>query len=239
MARVISDRTIKALLKGHPPDDAKFDRYGRCELVDAGQPGFGIRWNGRDKVSFLAFARFGDSKNPVRRTIGIYGAATDSQARVFTLADARAEADRWRNQGRAGKDPKADHARALRARQRHTASTFEKAAEEFFKVKMPHERKGDEVARDIRKEFVGRWAKRPIGDIERADIIEAIEEVRDRGSPYQAYNLLGYARRLFDWAVIKYDLEKSPCDRLRPRDLEHVPPKLNRWGSMGFTGRSG
>jgi hypothetical protein len=22
-------------------------------------------------------------------------------------------------------------------------------------------------------------------------------------------------------------------------DLEHVPPKLNRWGSMGFTGRSG
>jgi integrase len=219
VARVISDRTIKALLKGHPPDDAKFDRYGRCELVDAGQPGFGIRWNGRDKVSFLAFARFGDSKNPVRRTIGIYGAATDSQARVFTLADARAEADRWRNQGRAGKDPKADHARALRARQRHTASTFEKAAEEFFKVKMPHERKGDEVARDIRKEFVGRWAKRPIGDIERADIIEAIEEVRDRGSPYQAYNLLGYARRLFDWAVIKYDLEKSPCDRLRPRDL--------------------
>jgi hypothetical protein len=22
-------------------------------------------------------------------------------------------------------------------------------------------------------------------------------------------------------------------------ELEHVPPKLNRWGSMGFTGRSG
>ena len=27
-------------------------------------------------------------------------------------------------------------------------------------------------------------------------------------------------------------------DGYRP-DLEHVPPKLNRWGSMGFTGRSG
>jgi hypothetical protein len=25
----------------------------------------------------------------------------------------------------------------------------------------------------------------------------------------------------------------------RNRYLEHVPPKLNRWGSMGFTGRSG
>jgi len=30
-------------------------------------------------------------------------------------------------------------------------------------------------------------------------------------------------------------------DELRARtdQLEHVPPKLNRWGSMGFTGRSG
>jgi integrase len=219
MAQIISDRTIKALLKGHPPEGAKFDRYGRCELIDAGQPGFGVRWNGKNKVTFLAFARFGDSKNPVRRTIGTYGSATDGEARVFTLADARAEAERWRNQGRAGKDPKAEHERALRASRRQSASTFEKAAVEFFKVKVPHERKGDEVERDIRKEFITRWAKRAIGEIERADIIDAIEEVRDRGSPYQAYNLLGYARRLFDWAVVKYDLEKSPCDRLRPRDL--------------------
>jgi integrase len=219
MARVITDRTIKALLKGHAPIDVKFDQYGRCELVDAGQPGFGLRWNGKGKVTFLAFARFGDSKHPVRRTIGLYGPATDKEARVYTLADARAEAERWRNQGRAGKDPKSEHDRALKALKRHNASTFERAAEEFFKVKAPHERKGAEVERDIRKEFVARWSKRPLREIERADVIEAIEEVRDRGSPYQAYNLLGYARRLFDWAVIKYDLEKSPCDRLRPRDF--------------------
>src|SRR5262249_42767840 len=142
VAHVISDRTIKALIKGHPPDGAKFDRYGRCELIDAGQPGFGVRWNGKDKVTFLAFARFGDSKKPVRRTIGTSGPRTDREARVFTLADARGEAERWRNQGRAGKDPKTEDARDLRTRQRHGASTFEKAAEEFFKVKVPHERKG-------------------------------------------------------------------------------------------------
>jgi integrase len=219
MAQVISDRTIKALLKGHIPDNVTFDQYGRCELIDANQSGFGLRWNGKNKVAFLAFARFGDSKHPVRRTIGIYGPATNKDAGVFTLADARAEAELWRNQGRAGKDPKEERARALKARRRHKASTFERAAEEFFRVKVPHERKGKEVERDIRKEFVIRWGGRPIGDIERADVIEAIEEVRDRGSPYQAYNLLGYARRLFDWAAIKYDLNKSPCDRLRPRDL--------------------
>jgi hypothetical protein len=41
---------------------------------------------------------------------------------------------------------------------------------------------------------------------------------------------------------------KIPFGVQRPRllfnnckdcDLEHVSPKLNRWGSMGFTGRSG
>jgi hypothetical protein len=100
--------------------------------------------------------------------------------------------------GQGGEGPQNGRCPRPKPPQRHGASTFEKAAEEFFKVKVPHERKGDEVARDIRKEFVARWAERPIGDIERADVIEAIEEVRDRGSPYQAYNLLGYARRLFD-----------------------------------------
>jgi hypothetical protein len=33
------------------------------------------------------------------------------------------------------------------------------------------------------------------------------------------------------------DLAKEA--RALERALEHVPPKLNRWGSMGFTGRSG
>jgi len=30
------------------------------------------------------------------------------------------------------------------------------------------------------------------------------------------------------------EAQNIPLDK-----LEHVPPKLNRWGSMGFTGRSG
>ena len=222
MARVISDRTIKALLKGHPPDDAKFDRWGK-KRGKAGQPGVGIRWSSRDKVEKLHRLRpFGDKKNPVQLLIRIYGAATDSQARVFTLADARAEADRWRNQGRAGKDPKADHARALRARQRHTASTFEKAAEEFFKVKErpPHERRATKSLATFGRNSWAGGAKRPDRRHRaRGHHRSNRRSPRDRGSPYQAYNLLGYARRLFDWAVIKYDLEKSPCDRLRPRDM--------------------
>lgn len=218
MAQAISDKTLRAILKGRAPGGVKLTKDGRGEMVDANQPGFGVRWNG-NRVRFVAFARFGDSEYPVRRTIGTYGSATDKEARVFTLADARAEAEGWLKLARKDKDPRDERQRAERARKRQAANTFGAAAEEFFKVKLAHERKGAEVERDIRKEFVERWAGRPISEIERADLIEAIEEVRDRGSPYQAYNLLGYARRLFDWAAIKYDLEKSPSDRVRPRDL--------------------
>ena len=46
-------------------------------------------------------------------------------------------------------------------------------------------------------------------------------------------------------SVILLSAEDGASDTIVPRllaagaDLEHVPPKLNRWGSMGFTGRSG
>jgi integrase len=220
-AQSISDRTLKSLVKEKAPAGK------RIEITDANHPGFVVHLNDRGKITFLAVGRFGESKHPSRRTVGIYGGNTDRGARIFTLADARAEAEGWRNQARAGKDPKLEIVRAKRLRQRQAASTVEKAVDEFIKVKLARERKGDEVGRDIKKEFVSRWGSRPLCDIERADLVEAIEEVRDRGAPYQAYNLLGYARRFFDWASFKYDLEKTPCDRLRPKHLglKKIPRK--------------
>jgi integrase len=219
MSEVISDKKLKSWAKKSPA--AKGERY---EAIDASHPGFGVRVNDRGGIRFFAIARLPSKADPSkfhprRLSIGKYGQTTDLEARIFTLADARAEADQWHRQAKKKKDPREELDRAERKRQKQNASTFEKAAEEFFRVKLRDERKGDEVERDIRKEFVDRWGKRQVADIERADIIEAIEEVRDRDAPYQAYNLLGYARRLFDWAVIKYDLDKSPCDRLRPRDF--------------------
>jgi hypothetical protein len=34
-------------------------------------------------------------------------------------------------------------------------------------------------------------------------------------------------------------LKRAEARAEEEQRLEHVPPKLNRWGSMGFTGRSG
>lgn len=222
MAEVISDRTLKAWTKRSPAGPGQ-----RFEAIDANHPGFGVRVNEHGGIKFFALARFPRNKSTARRSIGTYGTETDREARIFTLADARAEAEQWRRQAAKGKDPREEARRVQRARHRLDASTVEKAAEEFIRVKLSQERKGKEVARDIRREFVDRWGSRPVADIERSDLIEVIEAVRDRGAVYQAYNLLGYARRFFDWAVIKYDLDKSPADRVRPKHLglKRIPRK--------------
>jgi integrase len=49
---------------------------------------------------------------------------------------------------------------------------------------------------------------------------DAIRTVKGR-APAQARNLLGYARRLFAWAVAQhaYGLDESPVEKLRPKDL--------------------
>jgi isoquinoline 1-oxidoreductase subunit beta len=42
--------------------------------------------------------------------------------------------------------------------------------------------------------------------------------------------------RISGW---QHQLVSKSIFKATPLELEHVPPKLNRWGSMGFTGRSG
>ena len=78
-----------------------------------------------------------------------------------------------------------------------------------------------EVERDIRRIFIALWSHRPITDISAGEVRAAVKRVADEGKTYQAYNLLGYARRLFNWAIDQqvYGLETSPCDRLKPRSI--------------------
>jgi hypothetical protein len=40
---------------------------------------------------------------------------------------------------------------------------------------------------DIRREFISRWADRPITEITRRDVLAVIDASVDRGNPYQAH----------------------------------------------------
>jgi integrase len=86
---------------------------------------------------------------------------------------------------------------------------------------LPHQRKGKVVERQLRREFIPRWEKRPIGSIAPLDVSEVIRAAVKRGAIHEAHNLLGVIRRLYSWAIScgAYGLEHSPCDRLRPKDV--------------------
>jgi hypothetical protein len=150
-----------------------------------------------------------------------------------TLAGAREKAKQWKAILDRKQDPKDVEERQQRAEQQRRANSFAAVAEDFIKDKLSAERKGAEVERDIRREFLPAWGKRPITDITAQDVRELVRAVATQGrrgkpAPYQAHNLLGHARRLFSWAIDQhvYGIEASPCDRLKPKAI--IGPKRAR-----------
>lgn len=204
MARkVLTDRTLKSL----KPAASHYDVW------DATVPGLGVRVSQTGRKTFVLMARIRRGSHPTRRALGVYGA--------ITLADARTKAQEWLKLIRQGIDPTIEEERRRAAELRRQENTFAAVAEDFIKEKVATERKGREVARDIRRVFIPAWGSRPITDITALEVRSLIKKFKEDGKPYQAFNLLGYARRLFNWAIGQhvYGIESSPCDRLKPRDI--------------------
>jgi integrase len=203
--RTLNDRILGALKPAGPGK--------HYDVMDTVVSGLGIRVSETRRRTFVLIARYPGSKNPTRRALGEYG--------TLTLAEARAKARGWHELITKGIDPAAVEERQRLAEQRRQENTFAAVAQDFIKDKLSGERKGKEVERDIRREFLPVWGKRPITDITPLDVRAVIKAARDRGAPYQAHNLLGYARRLFSWAIDQhcYGLESSPCDRIKPKSL--------------------
>jgi integrase len=82
-------------------------------------------------------------------------------------------------------------------------------------------RSGPEVEAAIRRELIGRWGGRPITEINRRDIVHALEETADSGRPYAAHKLFSYASKLFGWAIARglYGLEISPCAGIKTSEI--------------------
>jgi integrase len=204
MARsVLTDRKIKSLKsRGMPYIEP-----------DAQVPGHGLRVMPSGHRSFVLTTRYPGSTNPVPRSLGSYG--------ELTLEEAREKASRWRSLIKRGIDPQDQEERDRQAALRKRRTTFAAVAEDFIRDKLATERKGREVERDIRREFLSVWGRRPVTEITALDVRAVVKAAKDRGSPYQAHNLLTEARRLFSWAIDQhvYGLETSPCERLKPKAI--------------------
>ena len=208
----LTDRYLRSLKPAKP--EKHYDRWD--DLV----PGFGVRVSETGRLTFVLMARYPGSKNPTRRALGEYGA--------LTLEQARTKARHWLELLRKGVDPREDEDRKRIEQQRRRANSFRAVCEEYIRLAVigpnpdkPKQRKGFETKRDLENEFIARWGGRPITDITAHDVMAVIDAAVSREAPYQAHNLLGHVRRLFNWAIARgvYGLDRSPCDRMKPKDV--------------------
>jgi integrase len=205
--RALTDRTIQSLGKKPAKPGSTYD------VPDALVPGLAVRVMPSGARTFVLTTRYPGRTNPTRRSLGAYGA--------ITLDTARERARVWIGLIRRGIDPAIEDERQRTAELRKQAHTFAAVAEEFIRVHVSKTRQAVAVELSIRKEFIARWGERPIASITSHDVLIVIDAAISRGSPYQAHNLLAYAKSLFNWAVSRpnYGLETSPCDRLKPKQI--------------------
>jgi integrase len=202
--RLLSDtfvRGLKPATAGH-----------RAEYWDSKVPGFGVRVTETGAKSYILYTRFPPSDAPARRLLGDAG--------KLGLAAARKKARAWLDLVEQGIDPKETARQEKLQQQRSKRTTFAAVAEDWLAdVVRGKQRKAYEVEADVKREFIPRWGHRPITEITAADVRDAIRQVKAR-APAQARNLLGYAKRLFDWALAQeYGLTGSPAASMRPKDI--------------------
>jgi hypothetical protein len=206
VAKKLTDRKLRALAQKPAQAGKTYD------VPDGVVPGLVARVMPSGRRSFALVARFPGFKNPTRRALGSYG--------ELTLEAAREKAQTWRALIGRGIDPAVAEERERAANVQRQLNTFGAVAEDWFKDKLAKERRGREVERDVRGAFMSGWAAKPITDIADLDVLTVIN-AKKKTAPAHARNLLGYAKRLFSWAVEQrvYGIAVSPCQNLEPKKI--------------------
>jgi integrase len=201
--RQLTDLKVRNLKPGVSPYDTK----------DSQVPGLAVRTMPSGVRTFVLITRRPGKPHPTRISIGHYP--------DLSLQQAREKAAEWRKMIRLGTDPQIQEQRDRLAIVREQQLTFAVVAQAFIEEKLKTEKKGKECAQDIRRELMPEWRDRPIVDITRLEVRNLIKSIKDRGTTYQAHNILVLARRLFNWAIGQecYGIETSPCDRLKPKAI--------------------
>lgn len=231
--RTLNDRGLKAAKAA--PKGATYD------LMDAVVPGFGLRVSETGRKTFILLTRYPGSRNPTRRSLGLYGA--------LTLEQARNKARDWLELIRKGVDPGEEVERLRKAEERKRSNSLASVVEDYIKFAVigpdpenPRQRRGARVARELR-DMLPLWDGKSITEISRENVQAVIKAVRDHGTggalsvygvkhdklakhkggsaPEQARNILCNLKAFFAWAIAQneYQIEQSPCRDIKAKDL--------------------
>jgi integrase len=171
---------------------------------DDGVPGLGLKVTPKGRKVFIVLYRTKDGLNRLRKyTLGTYGQTTLAIARI---AAQKVLADR-----NDGKDP-AGVKRDLR--RKVVTDTVLDVVREYRARHVDTLRSAYEINRIIDTEILSRWKTKSIHEIGRRDILAALDEIVARGSPAAANYTFTVIRAMFNWAIGRGILEKSPCTGL-------------------------
>jgi integrase len=187
----------------------------RDEYRDTEVRGFALRVTDRGAKSYVMNLRWPGGKMSIRRTVGDAG--------VMSLADARKKARSWLELAERGIDPEVARKQREIEEARDRAVTFEAVAEDFIAEALAGKRRGAADAREIRREIIPIWGKRPVASITRDDVLELIEAIKERGHTPTARLVLSHVKRIFAWACnqksTRYGPLNSPADIVSAKRL--------------------
>ena len=229
MARtLLTDRLVRGLPKKPAPKGAHYD------IMDTVVPSFGVRVSDTGHCSFILVTRFPGRTNPTRRAIDECGAISLEAGRTQSAAMAPSGSARALRRKKRLK---------LRAAEiRATSKHVHERQEDFIAAKLPSEggegrRSGARSPPGIPSAVGAPYPARRLP----AEVRAVVKRVAEWGKSYAAHNLLGYARRLFAWAMInkstawnrKRGSRETAVDHRRARSADADP---QRRGDRARTG---
>ena len=178
---------------------------GRVDYSDQVFPGLRLRVTEKGAKSYALITRLHGRQ--IRVTLGGHPALSLAQAREAAREALRA-VDR-------GEDPRAAKRRARQNGQREL-DTFAAVADQFVeRYAKPKNRSWRETRRILEREVLPHWGTRPIAEIGRRDVLDVLDRVMDRGTPYMANRLLAHIRKLFNWALERGIVDTSPVANVK------------------------
>ena len=145
------------------------------------------------------------------------GRATLGKYPDFELKSARAKADEFRKSVVQGIDPRIEK----RTKRTQEEMTVELMAKEFIEsYAKPKNSSWKQAESNLRLYLCGPLGKRPIHQINRADIHKVLDDLIARSKLTAANRALAHIRKFFGWLVERGYLEHSPADHVKPRHRE-------------------
>jgi integrase len=185
----------------------------RTAYFDAAFPSLALRVTSTGAKSFALFYRVKGRQRMV--TLGKYPALRPQQARV--------EATKALELVRSGVDP-AEEKRKRRDERDPEEDTFGALAELYLERHVKKENAAStyaEAKRDLERNVLPKWRRRPIASITDADVIDLIDGIAARGADSQARHTYARVRAFFNWVVVqRRRLKTSPMHGMKPPGKE-------------------